>query len=105
MLIYQMDHVEVVQAYPDESGPDSSRVVFTLYTPAAVTDDRARRHFQRNFDLLLEVTEREDFHLGEQIQRGFHVDGHDTVIYGRNEPGLAHYHRMIKAALGEEGQG
>lgn len=98
MLIYQIDHVEVVQAYPGE-GPDSSCVVFALYTPAPLTGDRARRHFQKNFDLLLDVTEKEDFYLGEQIQRGFHVDGHDTVVYGRNEPGLAHYHRMIKAAL------
>jgi phenylpropionate dioxygenase-like ring-hydroxylating dioxygenase large terminal subunit len=101
MLIHQIDHVEVVQAYPGEDGPDSSHVVFTLYTPAPITDERARRHFQKNFDLLLEVTEKEDFHLGEQIQRGFHVVGHDTVVYGRNEPGLAHFHRMIKAALAE----
>jgi phenylpropionate dioxygenase-like ring-hydroxylating dioxygenase large terminal subunit len=105
MLIHQIDHVEVVQAYPGEFGPDSSQVVFTLYTPAAVTDEAARRHFQKNFDLLLEVTEKEDFHLGEQIQRGFHVDGHDTVIYGRNEPGLAHYHRMINETLADEGEG
>jgi hypothetical protein len=72
-----------------------------LYTPEPVAGDRARRHFQKNFDLLLEVTEREDFHLGAQIQRGFHVAGHDTVVYGRNEPGLAHYHRMIKKTLGD----
>jgi hypothetical protein len=105
MLIYQLDHVEVVQAYPADSGPDSSNVVFTLYTPVPVRSERDRRHFQKNFDLLLQVTEEEDFRLGEQIQRGFHVDGHDTVIYGRNEPGLAHYHRMIKAALRSEPHG
>jgi len=102
MLIHQIDHVEVVQAFPADRSPDSSRVVFSAYTPQPVTDDRARRHFERNFDLLLEVTEKEDFHLGEQIQRGFHVEGHDRVLYGRNEPGLAHYHRMIKEALGED---
>lgn len=100
MLIYQIDHVEVVQAYPVASGPDASKVVFTLYTPGAVAGESERRHFRKNFDLLLRVTEEEDFRLGEQIQRGFHVDGNDSVIYGRNEPGLAHYHRMIKAALG-----
>jgi phenylpropionate dioxygenase-like ring-hydroxylating dioxygenase large terminal subunit len=103
MLIYQIDHVEVVQAYPAESGPDAANVVFTLYTPAVVTGERERRHFQKNFDLLLQVTAEEDFRLGEQIQRGFHVAGHDTVLYGRNEPGLAHFHRMIKAALGGSG--
>ena len=101
MLIYQIDHVEIVQAYPDPTSADASTVVFALYTPAVVGSDRARRHFQSNFDLLLNVTEDEDFRLGVQIQRGFHVAGHDSIVFGRNEPGLAHYHRMIKAALTE----
>jgi phenylpropionate dioxygenase-like ring-hydroxylating dioxygenase large terminal subunit len=100
MLIYQRDHVEIVHAYPGAAGADTAQIVFTLYTPAPVTSDGARRHFQDNFDLLLTVSENEDFRLAEQIQRGFHSGGHDTVIYGRNEPGVAHYHRTIKAALG-----
>jgi phenylpropionate dioxygenase-like ring-hydroxylating dioxygenase large terminal subunit len=98
MLIYQVDHVEIVQAYPGADA-DSAKIVFTFYTPGAVTTERARRHFQANLDLLLTVTVAEDFRIGEQIQRGFHAKGHDTVIYGRNEPGVAHYHRMIKAAI------
>jgi phenylpropionate dioxygenase-like ring-hydroxylating dioxygenase large terminal subunit len=103
MLIYQVDHVEVVQAFPGRGGADTAKIVFTLYTPSEVVDDRARRHFQSNFDLLLEVTEREDFRICEQMQRGFHVDEAATVVYGRNEPGLAHYHRMIRQALDEAG--
>ena len=103
MLIYQVDHVEVVQAFPGRGGADTAKIIFTLYTPTEVVDDRARRHFQTNFDLLLEVTEREDFRICEQMQRGFHVDEAATVIYGRNEPGLAHYHRMIRQALDEAG--
>jgi phenylpropionate dioxygenase-like ring-hydroxylating dioxygenase large terminal subunit len=99
VLIHQLDHVEVVQAYPGAAGPDSAHIVFTLYTPEAVTGDRARCHFQANFDLLLEVTTGEDFRIGEDIQRGFHADETGTVVYGRNEPGVAHYHRMINSAL------
>jgi phenylpropionate dioxygenase-like ring-hydroxylating dioxygenase large terminal subunit len=99
ILIHQVDHVEVVQAYPGPAGPDTTIVVFALYTPEAVASDAARAHFQANFDLLLDVTEKEDFRLGEQIQRGFHAPGHDHIVYGRNEPGLVHYHRTIKAAL------
>ena len=56
--------------------------------------------FQANFDLLVGTVENEDFRICEDIQRGFHAGGHDTVLYGRNEPGLAHYHRMIKSTLG-----
>jgi hypothetical protein len=74
--------------------------VFSLYTPEPATTDAARRHFQANFDLLVRTVEDEDFVLCEQIQRGFHGGGNDTVVYGRNEPGLAHYHRMLAAALG-----
>jgi len=98
MLIHQVDHIEVVQSYPG-AGPDSAKIVYSLYTPEAVTTDSARRHFQTNFDVLVGAVEDEDFRIAEQMQRGFHADEQATVIYGRNEPGLAHYHRMIEAAL------
>ena len=100
VLIHQIDHVEVVQAYPGSAGPDSARIVFSLYTPEPVNGDGARRHFQANFDLLVDTVENEDFRVCEEIQRGFHVAGQESVVYGRNEPGLAHYHRMIKSSLG-----
>src|SRR5258708_5190900 len=88
ILIEQVDHVEIVQAYPGPGGPDTTTVVLALYTPAPVTSDAARTHFQANFDLLLEVTENEDFRLGEQIQRGVHPPGHDTIVYCRTHPVL-----------------
>jgi phenylpropionate dioxygenase-like ring-hydroxylating dioxygenase large terminal subunit len=99
ILIHQVDHVEIVQAFPG-AGPDTATIVFTLYTPEPAAGDGAQRHFQANFDLLVRVSENEDFRLGEEIQRNFHAAGHDTIVYGRNEPGVAHYHRMINAAVG-----
>jgi phenylpropionate dioxygenase-like ring-hydroxylating dioxygenase large terminal subunit len=103
VLIHQIDHVEVVQAYPGSAGAGSARIVFSLYTPEPATDERVRRHFQANFDLLVETVQNEDFRVCEDIQRGFHVAADASVVYGRNEPGLAHYHRMIKATLGIAG--
>jgi phenylpropionate dioxygenase-like ring-hydroxylating dioxygenase large terminal subunit len=105
MLIHQIDHVEIVQAHPGSRGADSARVVFSLYTPEPATSDAARRHFQANFDLLLRTVENEDFVLGDQIQRGFHGGGNETIVYGRNEPGLAHYHRMLDRTLAAGGTG
>ena len=99
MLIHQIDHVEVVQAYPGARGTESARVVFTLYTPGPATTDASRRHFQANFDLLVRTVENEDFGLGEGIQRGFHGGGNTSVVYGRNEPALAHYHAMLERTL------
>jgi hypothetical protein len=103
MLIHQIDHVEVVQAFPGSGGADGARIAFALYTPEPATSDGARRHFQANFDLLLRTVEQEDFVLGEQIQRGFQAGGNESVVYGRNEPGLAHYHRMLARTLELDG--
>ncbi|HYC56840.1 MAG TPA: SRPBCC family protein [Candidatus Binatia bacterium] len=102
VLIYQGDHVELIQAYPGAS-PDCATVVFSLYTPGAVADEKSRRYFQANFELLVGTVCREDFVIGEQAQRGFHSGAQDSIIYGRNEPGLAHYHRMLNASLGRLG--
>lgn len=100
ILIHQIDHVEVVRAYPDAADPDLAELVVDVYTPGPVTTEKARRHFQRNLDLLIQVTETEDFLVGEQIQRGFRARPGDSIVYGRNEPGLVHYHQMLAATLG-----
>ena len=99
MLIHQIDHVEVVQVYPSAEGPDASVVTFSLYIPEPPGSEGARRHFQSNFDLLLGTILEEDFPLAEGIQQGFHADPGARVIFGRNEPGVAHYQRMVREAL------
>jgi phenylpropionate dioxygenase-like ring-hydroxylating dioxygenase large terminal subunit len=102
MLIHQIDHVEVVQAHPIGAGADHATVSFSLYTPGPVTTEGARSHFQANFDLLVQVVEREDFTVTARMQRGFHAADDASVVYGRNEPGLVHYHRTLEAALGPD---
>ena len=51
----------------------------------------------------MRVTDTEDFVLCEQIQKGFYAGAQESIIFGRNEPGLAHYHRGLAEALGEGG--
>jgi len=46
--------------------------------------------------------DREDFRLGEGIQRGFRSGAQDHVTYGRNEPALIHFHRSLRRMLGLE---
>lgn len=98
MLIHQLDHVEMVQAYPGVDA-DTARIVFSFYTPEPVTTERARRHFDGNWRVLLDTIQQEDFPIGEAMQRGYHAPGVDRVIYGRNEPGVAHFHAVLAAAL------
>lgn len=98
VFISQSDHLEVFQVYPG-SGPDNARMLVTLYAPDPVTSDSARRHWQNNLDLLLATVQGEDFPLGEHIQQDFAVGAQDHITFGRNEPALAHFHRMVDERL------
>ena len=71
----------------------------SLYAPEPVTSDSARRHWQNNMDLLLATVLNEDFPLAENIQRDFPVGGQSHITFGRNEPALAHFHRMLDERL------
>ena len=100
VLINQQDHVETFQAFPKKGAVDEADIVVSLYCPSKPATDSEERHWKNNFDLLVRVTETEDFDLCEKIQAGFGAGAQTHVTYGRNEPGLQHYHRSIKRALG-----
>ena len=99
IVIHQSDHFEVVQAFPGANAAGAAKILFTLYTPEAVTTESARRHFQANLDLLVDTVSNEDFPIAEQIQRGLATGLQATVVYGRNEAGLVHFHRTVNAAV------
>jgi len=99
VLVWQLDHVELWQIFPGPNAPDDGLVQLSLYTPAPATTSAARQHWDKNLELVLHVVENEDFPLGEGIQRGFHTGAQDFITFGRNEPGLTHFHRTLSAAL------
>jgi len=71
----------------------------SLYSPEPAVSEKARRHWDRNLELVVNVVQNEDFPLGEGIQRGFHSAAQTHTVFGRNEPALAHYHREMSAVL------
>ncbi len=102
VFIMQGDHLETWRVYPSANGADGAdgcAMYVSLYTPEPARSDQARRHWDANMDLLLATVEKEDFPLGEDIQRGFHCGAQDAITFGRNEPSLTHYHRALKQAL------
>jgi phenylpropionate dioxygenase-like ring-hydroxylating dioxygenase large terminal subunit len=99
VLVWQLDHIELWQIFPTSGAPDESTVLLSLYTPEPAITDSARRHWTKNLDLVVHVVENEDFPVGEGVQRGFHAGAQDHVVFGRNEPGLMHFHRHVTAAL------
>jgi len=73
--------------------------LLSLYTPEPAVTESARRHWNKNMDLVVHVVEKEDFPLGEGIQRGFYSGAQQDILFGRNEPGLIHFHRSVSAAI------
>jgi phenylpropionate dioxygenase-like ring-hydroxylating dioxygenase large terminal subunit len=100
LVIMQGDHLETWHMFPGGS-VDECQMYVSLYTPEPAITDSARRHWDRNMDLLLATVEKEDFPLAEGIQRGFHSGAQDAILFGRNEPCLQHFHRSVKEALAQ----
>jgi phenylpropionate dioxygenase-like ring-hydroxylating dioxygenase large terminal subunit len=100
VLVWQGDHIETWRVYPAGNGADECVMQVSLYTPEPAVSDKARAHWDRNMDLLLCTVEQEDFPLAEAMQRGFRSGAQDHILFGRNEPALAHYHSGVRVALG-----
>jgi len=62
---------------------------------------RSDEHWKRNFDLLVEVTDTEDFSTAAGIQRSASSGRAPTQVVGRNEPSLQHLHRSLDRLLDE----
>ena len=73
-------------------------------TLAEVYDFEARKEKVLNLAVVNEVfdstIEQEDYAMGERIQQSAESGALDTVVFGRNEPALHHYHNGYRDALG-----
>jgi len=99
VLVMVQDHLETWHIFPAGNGADETRMYVSLYTPEPALTDSAKRHWDNNFDLLMATVENQDFPVSEGIQRGFYSGAQDDIVFGRNEPALHHFHRMVKSAL------
>ena len=98
ILVCHPDHVEVWQILP-KNEVNECEVSFSLYTKEAFSSKSAIRHWDNNFNLALNAVVKEDFPLGENVQKGFYAAPKRTIIFGKNEPALQHFHKQIKLDL------
>lgn len=100
VFIVQGDHIETWHVHPAPDDPNRCTMRISLYTPEPAETESARRHWDNNFNLLMRTVEAEDFPVGEDMQRGFRSPAQSHIVFGRNEPALAHFHSQVKDALG-----
>lgn len=97
VLIYQQDHVQLYQARPGATA-DESEITVSLWVPEQ--SPRSDEHWRKNFDLLIDVTDNEDFVACAGMQRGFNVGAANEITFGANEPALQHFHQSLESLLG-----
>jgi hypothetical protein len=61
--------------------------------------EKERAYWVKNLDLLLAVTDREDFPARARIQENLASGAVPEIVYGRMEPALVRLHRSTDAAL------
>ena len=98
VLVAHHEHVEVWHILPGNK-ENESKVSFSLFSIEKATTKSAKQHWENNFNLAIDVVQAEDFPLGEDIQKGFYADQKRELIFGKNEPGLQHFHKSINQAL------
>lgn len=103
VLIHQQDHVELYQSFPDLRDPNACDVRVTLYAPRAPESDAERGYWKKNLDMIDHVTTTEDFAACQKVQANLRAGMVPFVILGRNEPGVAHFHRILHQVLDAKG--
>jgi len=97
VFVHQIDHFELWRLEP--LAVDRTRVSTSIFAPSAVSSDKARAYFVKNLDILLGVTNSEDFPVMAQIQRNLASGVLRDVVYGKQEPALVHFHASVDALL------
>jgi len=92
-------HCELWEFHPEAGSGDRTRVSVKFYTPGEVGSDKARDFWNRNVEYTTGVVFVEDFAQQETIHANLRSGLLPELIYGRNEPGLIHFHKSLAAAL------
>ena len=95
VLVHQMDHLELWRLQP--IAPDRTLVRTSVFSPPDAP--RQPGYYVKNLDILLGVTDTEDFPMQEQVQRNLASGAMPELVYGKMEPALVAYHAAVNELL------
>jgi hypothetical protein len=99
VLVMQIDHVETWRVFPAADKVDECVMYLDFFVPEPAETESAKRHWDNNMDLTIRTVDMEDFPVGEGIQAGFASNAQTEMVFGRNEPALAHFERSVNEAV------
>ena len=100
MLTWFTDHFEMWQIEPDLADPGRTGIRMSLLVRPE--DLGKTRKWDANARMSLEIITGEDFAVATSTQRTLAGEAApDWFVYGRNEPGVQHFHQSVVAHLDE----
>ena len=101
ILLVDPSAVDVLRMFPDGDDPGKSRTAHSFYVVP-----KAREYYEENPDGYAErfaafnhVVENEDYWVAASVQANAASGVQTHILFGRNEPGLHHYHNAHRRGL------
>lgn len=94
VLVWQADHFECWTAYPGKTPTDCVVRVQSI-TPRDKAGPEFKEKWDKNWKILIGTVVAEDWAVSKTIQESIHAMPDDSMVFGRNEPGLQHYHGQL----------
>ncbi len=101
-LMPSKEGLYLVRAYPNPGDPSQHRSVISFYLHSDFSADvEMREVFTMISQGFGQIIRDEDYAVGESQQITANSNAMESVIFGRNEPALHHYHSTYKRVLEE----
>jgi len=94
---------QVAQLFPGPT-PDRNRTVLNYLRRDPPRDDAERVELEGMIDFFRDVTYKEDYLIGLEIQRGLEAGAHDDLVFGRNERGNQFFHEWLNWYLEDDAE-
>ena len=98
VLVWSGIHMEAWLSFPETNHPGRTDVTVKVLG-AAEHLAQETDYWNRNWEIVTDTILGEDFTIGRGIQQGFSSGAQTHVRFGRNEPGVQHFHQALRAAL------
>lgn len=99
IIVWSGRHFEAWLVHPDGTDPGSSIVKVIVLGRRSEVEDPTNDYWEKNWVVVTDTVLTEDMKVGQSIQQGFASGAQTHVTFGKNEPGVQHFHQMIRNAI------
>lgn len=101
ILVWQQNHFEVWTAFPGATPRDCKVRIMSLVT-SDMTGEEYKKRWDANWKILIDTVRGEDWALSRELQNALPYRHDECLVFGRNEPGMQHFHSVVTAELNRQ---